>query len=67
MAINVSAVGAAGVHSFRRANVNDVENYIESLISEGIEIKEEIYSKCLSYFGVDLKHIIDDIFFYEED
>ena len=28
MAINVSAVGAAGVHSFRRANVNDVENYV---------------------------------------
>ena len=45
----------------------DVENYIESLINEGIEIKEEIYSKCLSYFGVDLKNIIYDIFFYEED
>jgi hypothetical protein len=45
----------------------DVENYIESLINEGIEIKEEIYSKCLNYFGVDLKHIIDDIFFYDED
>jgi hypothetical protein len=45
----------------------DVENYIENLINEGIEIKEEIYSKCLSYFGVDLKHIIDDIFFYDED
>jgi hypothetical protein len=45
----------------------DVENYIESLINEGIEIKEEIYSKCISYFGVDLKHIIDDIFFYDED
>lgn len=46
---------------------NDVENYIESLIKEGIEIKEEIYSKCISYFGVDLKHIIDEIFFYDED
>ena len=45
----------------------DVENYIENLINEGIEIKEEIYSKCLSNFGVDLKHIIDDIFFYDED
>jgi hypothetical protein len=45
----------------------DVENYIESLINEGIEIKEEIYSKCISYFGIDLKHIIDDIFFYDED
>jgi hypothetical protein len=46
---------------------SDVENYIESLINEGIEIKEEIYSKCISYFGVDLKHIIDEIFFLVED
>ena len=46
---------------------SDVENYIESLINEGIEIKEEIYSKCISYFGVDLKHIIDEIFFLGED
>jgi hypothetical protein len=46
---------------------SDVENYIESLINEGIEIKEEIYNKCISYFGADLKHIIDDIFFYGED
>lgn len=46
---------------------SDVENYIESLINEGIEIKEEIYNKCISYFGTDLKHIIDDIFFYGED
>lgn len=46
---------------------NDVENYIESLIKEGIEIKEEIYNKCISYFGKDLKNIIDDIFFYEEE
>ncbi len=46
---------------------SDVENYIESLINEGIEIKEEIYNKCISYFGKDLKHIIDDIFFYGED
>lgn len=44
---------------------NDVENYIESLISEGIEIKEEIYNKCISYFGIDLKNIIDDIFHSE--
>jgi hypothetical protein len=41
---------------------NDVENYIESLINEGIEIKEEIYSHCINYFGIDLKNIIDDIF-----
>jgi hypothetical protein len=46
---------------------SDVENYIEGLINEGIEIKEEIYKKCLSHFGIDLKNIIDDIFFYDED
>jgi hypothetical protein len=45
---------------------NDIENYIESLINEGVEIKEEAYSRCISYFGEDLKHIID-IFFYEGD
>lgn len=39
MAINVTAAGAAGVHSFRKANVNDVENYIyfkDSNIPAGI-------------------------------
>lgn len=46
---------------------SDVENYIESLINEGIEIKEEIYSKCLSYFGTDLKSLVDEIFFHDED
>lgn len=40
----------------------DVENYIESLINEGIEIKEEVYNKCINYFGVDFKSVIDDIF-----
>lgn len=46
---------------------NDVENYIESLINEGIEIKEELYVKCISHFGIELNHIIDDIFLYFED
>lgn len=40
----------------------DVENYIESLINEGIDIKEEVYNKCINYFGLDFKSIIDDIF-----
>lgn len=40
----------------------DVENYIESLINEGIDIKEEVYNKCINYFGLDFKGIIDDIF-----
>ena len=45
----------------------DVENYIERLISEGIEIKEEAYVKCISHFGIELKHIIDEIFLYFEE
>jgi len=28
MAVNISSVGAAGVHSFRSVNVNDVENFV---------------------------------------
>ena len=32
-------------------NITDIENYIESLIEEGIVIKDEVYEKCLSYFG----------------
>jgi len=40
----------------------DVESYIEDLINEGIEIKEEIYNHCINYFGIDLKNIIDDVF-----
>ena len=28
MAIDVTAVGSAGLHSFKRVNVNDVENYV---------------------------------------
>jgi hypothetical protein len=46
---------------------NDVENYIEHLISEGIKIKEELYGKCISHFGIELKHIIDDLFLYFEE
>lgn len=46
---------------------NDVENYIERLISEGIEIKEDAYGKCINHFGIELKHIIDDLFLYFEE
>jgi hypothetical protein len=44
----------------------DVESYIESLIEEGIHLKDEIYDRCLGYFGEDLKHLID-IVFRDED
>lgn len=41
---------------------SDVENYIENIINEGIDIKEDVYNKCIQHFGVDFKGIIDDIF-----
>lgn len=44
----------------------DIENYIESLIEEGIVIKDDIYEKCISYFGDDLRNLIDSIFDTEE-
>ena len=46
--------------------IEDVESYVEILFSQGFELKDEIYSKCLSYFGNDFKHLIDR-FFYDED
>lgn len=44
----------------------DVESYIESLIEEGIHIKDEIYDKCLSHFGENLKHLVDKVFCDED-
>jgi hypothetical protein len=43
-------------------NELDVENYIQSLIEEGIELKNELYDKCLTHFGKDLMGIIDSLF-----
>jgi hypothetical protein len=44
----------------------DVKNYITSLISEGIDLSEEIYTMCINHFGESVKYIIDDIFYYED-
>lgn len=42
--------------------IEDVEIYVESLINQGFEIQEEIYSKCLNHFGGDFRPIIDKFF-----
>ena len=42
-------------------NELDVENYIQSLIEEGIE-PENLYDKCLSHFGLDLRGVINSLF-----
>jgi len=44
----------------------DVESYIESLIEQGIGIKEEIYDKCISHFGKDFESLIERAFSEEE-
>jgi hypothetical protein len=46
--------------------IDDVEYYVVNLLSQGFEIKEEIYSLCLNHFGEEFKDIID-IFFENED
>jgi hypothetical protein len=43
-------------------NELDVENYIQSLIEEGIVSENEMYEKCLTYFGKDLKGVINSLF-----
>ena len=46
--------------------IDDVECYVINLLSQGFEIKEEIYSLCLKHFGEGFKDIID-MFFENED
>lgn len=47
-------------------SIEDVENYLETLISEGIQTKDEAYDKCLSKFGQDFKELIEALFQEEE-
>lgn len=42
--------------------IEDVENYVNALISEGYEIKEEIYTMCIGHFGGVYSDIIDKLF-----
>lgn len=47
-------------------SVDDIENYVHQLFSQGYELKEEIYTLCLKHFGEAFKDVID-IFFEHED
>jgi len=46
--------------------MEDVENYVDSLMSQGFELKDEIYNMCLGHFGIDFKQLVDR-FFEDED
>lgn len=47
-------------------NVDDLEIFVENLLTQGIELKEEVYNKCLEHFGGDFKDVIDIFFEYED-
>lgn len=46
--------------------LEDIELYVENLLSQGFEIREEIYSMCLNHFGGEFRILIDK-FFTDED
>jgi hypothetical protein len=41
--------------------IEDVKNYIISLIQKGYDSREEIYNMCLEYFGQNYISIIEDL------
>lgn len=41
--------------------IEDVQNYIISLVQKGYDSREEIYSMCLEYFGQNYTGMIDDL------
>jgi hypothetical protein len=45
-------------------SVDDVENYVLHLVSQGYELKEEIYRLCMEHFGSEFQDIIDIFFEY---
>ena len=44
----------------------DVKEYVNSLISEGFNLSNEIYTMCINHFGESIKSTLDDMFFYED-
>ena len=46
--------------------LNALETYVEQLLSQGYELKEEIYTLCLKHFGKEFQDIIDIFFEYED-
>jgi len=47
--------------------IEDIENYIQSLLVKGYESKEEIYSMCLEFFGHSYETTLERIFNDDED
>jgi hypothetical protein len=47
-------------------SIDDVEDYVQQLLLQGYELKEEIYTLCLKHFGEAFQDVID-IFFEHED
>ena len=47
-------------------SVDDIENYVHQLFSQGYELKADIYTLCLKQFGKEFQDIIDIFFEYED-
>lgn len=47
-------------------SVDDIEVYVHQLLSQGYELKEEIYTLCLKHYGEEFRDVID-IFFENEN
>lgn len=48
-------------------SVDDVEIYVDYLLSQGYELKEEIYRLCMEHFDSEFQDIIDIFFEHNEE
>ena len=47
-------------------SIDDIEIYVDQLLEQGYELKEEIYRLCLEHFGIEFQDLID-IFFNDHE
>ena len=48
-------------------SIDDIEIYVDQLLEQGYELKEEIYTLCLDHFGIEFQDLIDIFFEIDEN
>ena len=48
-------------------SIDDIGTYVEQLLDQGYELKEEIYTLCLDHFGIEFQDLIDIFFEIDEN
>ena len=48
-------------------SIDDIGTYVEQLLDQGYELKEEIYTLCLEHFGIEFQDLIDIFFEIDEN